>query len=402
MARFKIHPNYIFEYDSLSTESCIYDAILGEKRIVNARNTKLITELLSKEWDEITDENTKAMAKNLILEGVGYLFLGNVFAEKYEVTNGMAIPGLLEPIPFLDRIYLNLGESDDSFITGYFADKRVLNRCNTSIAWKNSPNLNSKDCLDSFIKKFQGFYIQKISVWGVRDEIGLKKLSSLVNSFRAKNTDLIYELVTDGLVEQKVIDYCIQNNISIHFTLFGESQADYCSLFGADQSYDTIFSNIDYLKSANIKFSVSVVCDSNKIKNADFAEFEQVSISEIVGDSKLITIPDYSERRNKLKVNYFKNKNKQSCLFRKLAIDADGTIYPCPEINEPIGNVVSSELSEIFTDSALYKWWKKDKTQCKRCTKCVHRFGCEDCAAVELLCEQEPGFATFICEHMEV
>ncbi len=73
-------------------------------------------------------------------------------------------------------------------------------------------------------------------------------------------------------------------------------------------------------------------------------------------------------------------KSYNSCLNRKLSIDAEGNIMNCPSLHTIYGNVKTNTLASVINDSFSAIWFV-NKDQINICKDCEFRYNCTDCRA---------------------
>lgn len=87
--------------------------------------------------------------------------------------------------------------------------------------------------------------------------------------------------------------------------------------------------------------------------------------------------------------NYFCNSTEHisesqhynTCLNRKLTIDAKGDIRNCPNTKESYGNIKDTTLEEAISKPEFQKYWTINKDQIAVCKDCEFRHICKDCRA---------------------
>lgn len=70
-----------------------------------------------------------------------------------------------------------------------------------------------------------------------------------------------------------------------------------------------------------------------------------------------------------------------SCLNRKVSVDPDGEIRPCPSHSLSLGNVNAVRLGEVIDKPELLRLWSTTKDQVEVCKDCEFRYVCTDCRA---------------------
>jgi len=73
--------------------------------------------------------------------------------------------------------------------------------------------------------------------------------------------------------------------------------------------------------------------------------------------------------------------NHNSCLNRKISIDADGNIKNCPSMAQSFGNIRDTTLQEALDHPEFKKYWNVTKDQIAVCKDCEFRYICTDCRA---------------------
>lgn len=70
-----------------------------------------------------------------------------------------------------------------------------------------------------------------------------------------------------------------------------------------------------------------------------------------------------------------------SCLNRKISIDAVGNIRNCPSMTESFGNIKDITLEEALEKPGFRKFWDINKDKIHVCKDCEFRYICTDCRA---------------------
>ncbi len=70
-----------------------------------------------------------------------------------------------------------------------------------------------------------------------------------------------------------------------------------------------------------------------------------------------------------------------SCLNRKVSIDANGNIKNCPSMPQSFGNIKDSTLQDALGHKDFKKYWSLTKDQVEVCKDCEFRYICTDCRA---------------------
>ena len=73
--------------------------------------------------------------------------------------------------------------------------------------------------------------------------------------------------------------------------------------------------------------------------------------------------------------------NYNSCLNRKIALDARGNIKNCPSMPQAYGNIKANTLAEALRHPDFTQAWDITKSRVKVCQDCEFRLVCTDCRA---------------------
>jgi SPASM domain peptide maturase of grasp-with-spasm system len=79
--------------------------------------------------------------------------------------------------------------------------------------------------------------------------------------------------------------------------------------------------------------------------------------------------------------NIRESLHHNSCLNRKISIDAEGNIKNCPSMKESFGNIKDTTLAEAIEKPGFKKYWDINKDKIHVCKDCEFRYICTDCRA---------------------
>jgi SPASM domain peptide maturase of grasp-with-spasm system len=88
-----------------------------------------------------------------------------------------------------------------------------------------------------------------------------------------------------------------------------------------------------------------------------------------------------------IKDHYMEANFHNSCLNRKISIDANGNIKNCPSMATSYGNAKDTNLSEVIKNEDFTSIWNLKKDFVLTCQDCEFRYVCTDCRAYL----EEPG-----------
>ena len=75
------------------------------------------------------------------------------------------------------------------------------------------------------------------------------------------------------------------------------------------------------------------------------------------------------------------SQSHNSCLFKKLHIQLDGSLKNCPSMKESFGNIQDITLIEVLEEPSFKKYWNVHKDKINVCKDCEFRYICTDCRA---------------------
>ncbi|ELR68408.1 Radical SAM domain protein [Fulvivirga imtechensis AK7] len=77
--------------------------------------------------------------------------------------------------------------------------------------------------------------------------------------------------------------------------------------------------------------------------------------------------------------HYTESLNYNTCLNKKVSIDASGFIKNCPSQTESFGHIDADSIFEVISNQMFQELWKIKKDDVQVCKDCEHRYICTDC-----------------------
>lgn len=93
-----------------------------------------------------------------------------------------------------------------------------------------------------------------------------------------------------------------------------------------------------------------------------------------------ISIKQFDMKLNYL--SYYIYQSHHNCLYGQIFVSSDGTVSPCIMIRDALGNILNTELWEIFKDGKHRLFWNTPKSSLEHCTECEYSPFCFDCRAI--------------------
>ncbi len=97
---------------------------------------------------------------------------------------------------------------------------------------------------------------------------------------------------------------------------------------------------------------------------------------------------------------FFLRRERNACLSGVLAIAADGSVRPCPMIEDrALGHLGTEPLSVVLRERRHESYWQLTKDAVPGCGACEFRYACADCAAVDLAKRRTPALHAVVCAY---
>ena len=157
---------------------------------------------------------------------------------------------------------------------------------------------------------------------------------------------------------------------------------------------EVIHSYSDLIFELFIKFSKSLdLCDFQKANNISMLyihsapEDKCVSVDNIIITHIIKQQLDFKKTCGNVNPYYFtinfplflESQAHNTCLNRKLCIDAEGNIKNCPAMERSFGNIKDTTLQEAIEKPGFKDMWFIHKDQIDVCKDCEFRHMCTDC-----------------------
>lgn len=174
-------------------------------------------------------------------------------------------------------------------------------------------------------------------------------------------------------------------------------------------TFEELTSILDYLKPSGVNSIELLIKYNEKIKNEDLRQiikkYNYIFTITIYNASKISSdfnknslfgqiyyVKDYvvSEKNCGLIIpefftinmkTYTESLRYNSCLNRKISIDADGNIKNCPSMQENFGSIKDTTIAMAIEKPGFKKYWDINKDKIHICKDCEFRYICTDCRA---------------------
>jgi SPASM domain peptide maturase of grasp-with-spasm system len=268
------------------------------------------------------------------------------------------------------------------------------------------------------------------------EELKINSIENILNNYDSESKEIVQEYL-DFLLE-KEYGFITQNNWDKNFPSFSYTYEDYSTL-------SNIFIELNYISALNkIKVSIENLAIRHLViyckRNLSFKEI--LEIDNIFKDSTLESIEILSQFYHGINANYIQNINNKtsriyslifynceeasfkvkdnyrfvlkftnqnleisscgkvnldyfntnlpkvlealnhnSCLHKKISIDAEGNIKNCPAMSQSFGNIKDTTLEEALQHKDFKQYWNITKDEIEVCKDCEFRYICTDCRA---------------------
>ncbi|MBP7803887.1 MAG: grasp-with-spasm system SPASM domain peptide maturase [Saprospiraceae bacterium] len=213
-------------------------------------------------------------------------------------------------------------------------------------------------------------------------------------------TNIIWEIGELNIDEIKLILKRNQNTINCHVEFIYFKKVSYKILneflsiiekyFVDLESYNLSLKHLDVANSSLVKLlrrfprllNITIFDIGNKEENV----IEEISAKKIIlrrskiDNFKFCGVVNESLFTANL-YHYTEARHHNSCLNRKISIDAEGNIKNCPSMSESFGNIKDTTLAEAIEKPGFKKYWDINKDKIHVCKDCEFRYICTDCRA---------------------
>lgn len=411
MSYFKLLPTV--KYVGNEKSGCIYKVIDNEIINLSFEENLLLDKLINKciPVEKCSEENI-LIIKRFLNQNIAHIFENNVFMESYKPNCEWELRGLLEQPPKLNNIYVEL-TNECNYNCEFCNNNNLLinNSCLSCLKWSST----SKDTKVLSVRKWEKviddiLYMkpQKIVISGGNPLIKYNDVENIIKHIRYKDDNVKIIVTSNGSnIDDKVVTLCKEHKVILRVSVFGYDESSYNKITRESSSYKKIFECFKLLKKFNLDYEIIVTGYSDNIDKIErFCrenELDNIFLTEIERQgNEFKTILNYEDRQASKNINYWQNKKFNTCLNGKLAINVKGEIHPCPRINDVIMDINESNISDMFQEKKVDKYWRLTKSDLEICNKCAYRYKCTDCTAMELQISNKLDKSSYLCENIEV
>ncbi|MCL2576881.1 MAG: radical SAM protein [Defluviitaleaceae bacterium] len=367
----KLSPKVLYYGDK--NEGCLYH--IFEEKIEPLTGYK--NEILHKSiCDRISfDEIEKIygtlagnFVKEMIANGVAYLYDKDVYVEPVKLVSEWEIRGCLEKPMDLDDLYIQI--TDECNLKCDFCSlDAVYNKCKGCFKWKIQDKQISTEKFLSILGQFCKLKIGNVVFSGGNPLLSWERVVETVLYLKNKGMKTNYCVKTNGFgISDSIIKDCMKHEITFDFVMIENSDVTSVAI-------EKIRNIVEY-KTSEIMY---------KDKNAKI-NYDNVNTAEVIlNENRSKTIKTFLERMDTAITDISNRKKFSNCLSKTLAITMSGKLLPCPAFDDYIGDLTKESLIDIFQLQKQDRFTRLSKDNMLICKKCPYRYACVDCTYVDML-----------------
>lgn len=198
----------------------------------------------------------------------------------------------------------------------------------------------------------------------------------------AFNTGIIQQLYSLGCTN---IELRLTETTSNEMLGYVKSKIANSSFLSIDILMDYNQENIAYsldLVECNKNIRIIVLCSLDETKLIKDKNFGMGGVIKLKRELKNTNCGIISYNSFEINIETFtESQHHNTCLNRKIAIDAEGNIKNCPSMAKSYGNVSDTTLVDVANNPDFQKIWHIKKDAITKCKDCEFRHICIDCRA---------------------
>lgn len=334
---------------------------------------------------------------------IGKYYAQPVYIDKYRDRQPKKIANFFRETALLEYAFLEL--TNNCYLNCYFCKESMNARrevCMGCSRWdsEKSGKLNLTDW-EKILSQLSDLGCAILILTGGDPLLVDCDFSDFIKIINNLNFRKIF-LITNGtkLSEENI---SLLQKCAIHpiIQIFSHEREIHETITGKQGSFDKQISNLEKLKSMDIKFSLSLIAlpENQDHINETMIFYQKFSPQQI---SLNLFYPGYDNTyhasykfidklfitkekipKTSLK-DFFHKRWYDSCLFGKLAVTSSGKILPCLGMrNEVIGNAKNEILSDLFIEGKFDQYWEISKEKIKHCRDCEFMYACNTCRLIE-------------------
>lgn len=421
MKYFQFYPDCHFV--SGPTTSALYD--LSNKRTISF--SKEETDIL-KMWmnrNSFEDTYTKFgkassdLLERLIENVYGTVYDGPVYSEPYFPVCKWETQGLFEQPPIVKLAYIQVNSKCQEKCS-FCGDNNLYfwQGCNSCLKWPNGIKCdeNTEETIKNVYKTIDQLIdvdVEKIVFSGGNPLNDWHTIKNFILYIKDKKASINIMINTNGRgLNDEVISFSKEHDISYCFTIFSDKKEDYIKIMNSTELYDEVLVAISKCKAYNLTYSICLLvapCLENNIesmmsfvKELDGLNIFTTEMFPINGNKRKIkTLPAGKDRIEHLNADEFHFRRKyNTCLAGTIAFSANGRTFPCPMWDSAIGELPNKDLYDTFRSGYVEAIWRFSKLKVPICRECEYKYACSDCSVLEWALHKNTSAHSIYCSHV--
>lgn len=212
-----------------------------------------------------------------------------------------------------------------------------------------------------------------------------------------KESFSVIEIFTNAtLIDDEAVNFFRKHHLSIATTIYADNETVHDQITVNPGSFVKTMAAIRKILDAGIPLRIASIIMKPNEKEADgiMALCQQLGVEAAPPDVIRPTgrgadteLAPENYRKPPIKPPFYTTEETffrapfcHNCLSGKLAVTANGDVYPCIFARgNPCGNILTAPLSEVLQGVALQTCWQTTKDKIEKCRDCEYRYACPDC-----------------------
>lgn len=399
MSWLRFYPDVILKKGYVN--STIY--FLGEKKtiLLTKGESELLNYLLEHTVEETEEEfgvePVRKAIYAILQNGMGNIYQGKVFAEKYKPNIDFLVEQFFQPDFGIYQFCIQLSQ-EDVYDCCHREELFIHEGCNSCLVKKGMVMEQDtyKELLLKNLEEMSPVPVNHFTLYGGNPLECWDLVISLLDCIK-KNYHCMTELVfPDTLIPSCILEELRAYNVLVKISTFAKT-----ILNTADRLGETIRGITSYGLDVKLNVIYDAELPTDYIKICKYAEDYDIvgmDCTHLIhnAQNQLIALDTAWNRVEDINMDLY--YMKRSCMYGKIAVTADGNVRPCGFSSHVLGNI-SDGIMRVFEQDGHTKYWRHCKEEVSRCKGCENRFACIDCALIEEAIEQKPEYLSVLCSY---
>lgn len=350
---------------------CLYDTLTGKMYELDAEYSEKIDKVLKNKKMNINDK----ILIELVEMGLG-TFVDHPVIHENAITDFEQIFTTFNASNKLEDVYIQLVNECNNKCVICEKSCKIFSKTHCKL-WEERSDDVKRESWEKVFKDVNNLGAKRVNFIGGNPFLNLEKLKCFVTLATNNHFEEIIVYANVNYISEEIIRICKENHIKINIQLMDYNQV--------------VKENITWLLQQNIDLEISVLVgydyeqdltkilqeiSSLGIRSIRFSEYYHSEMKEIEYEKKISGKFDEEGLRISSLLN--------TCLYGKIYITMDGDVMPCPMLNSiKLGSIKDESIVDIIKKDCYQKLIFSSRSKIQGCRKCVFRFNCKDCRAIE-------------------